>query len=89
MRHLLAMLALLGAVALGGPAWAQDAATGTAVATAVAQAPAAAAPRAIKRTAAGIVDGATVTPSLEEIGSWAADGGSTGLPDCPSFSAGA
>ena len=51
MRHLLAMLALLGAVALGGPVWAQDAATGTAVATAVAQAPAAAAPAAAPEAA--------------------------------------
>ena len=51
MRHLLAMLALLGAMALGGPAWAQDAAAGTAVATAVAQAPAAAAPAAAPEAA--------------------------------------
>ena len=43
MRHLLAILALLGAVALGGPAWAQDAAAGTAVATVAAEVPAAAA----------------------------------------------
>ena len=51
MRHLLAMLALLGAMALGGPAWAQDAAAGTAVATAVAQAPVAAAPAAAPEAA--------------------------------------
>ena len=51
MRHLLAMLALLGAMALGGTAWAQDAAAGTAVATAVAQAPAAAAPAAAPEAA--------------------------------------
>ena len=52
MRHLLAILALLGAVALGGPAWAQDAAAGTAVATVAAEVPAAAAASAAAPEAA-------------------------------------